>query len=1094
MKLDCVYLPFCLSVVLFWHPATNASEIKPDQSHNFFQTAKQWEEKAAYDSAILYYQKAFTNFKSLRNWKQAVLSLAAQGKVYVALGNSEKALELLNQSRKLGGRHLSSSALAFAFVNEWTGLRCEQNLRDFPKAETYYEKALKIFVNALGNQNLDVARCYNRLAGVYISMNEFEKARPLLSQSEAIIIEMGGPHHAELFDLYSNYANLYKMHFAYDSSLLYLERAATNWLQNQRPVVHPAFAANCLSEGHIYRRQGNYEKAEQFYMQAKEIYEKVFTKDHHIGSVYSSLATLYQQNMDYEKSIDFNQKALLTNSKTLGRLHLNNGIVKNNLGVCYALMERNQEAIVYYQGALAIFEKTFGPKHLYVANVNVNLALAYMKLDQHAKALSHMLTGATIEAELFGEDNLITNEAMVQVGEIYCYLGDFEKADRYYQKVKGFVTRTKQKALETTSIYRSLAIIDTEQGRFIDALENCKLGLEAAGIIDTTNHSLLLPEFPQAFPKDAVIDMLRERSKALQQICQQQPGNQDYLKAAIDNAEKLADLYKGVIRENQREDVQLLQIGKMVALYEQSVGNALRLFQLSGAKHWKEKAFYLTEESKAILLLQNLQETKAREFAGISDSLLDQEQSLKKQIYLNESKLVNTDPGDSSYNKNLRVYLEAKQKHADFLSALEKYYPDYYRLKYFSPLVKIEDLQNMLSHNQHALVEYMVGEKFVYAFVLTKTGLSTVSIPNDSTLEQAARAIRLGLMGKKSDQYTENAFFLYKNLFYPLKKILDKEKISRITLVPDSYLHFLPFEALLKSRPNDEQNYRNFNYLLYDYQISYAFSAKLALEDEERITQPNRDLLLGFAPDFSNVSGQGTENYHHFIRDNYQVLQGAKAELQEIGDLLQGDCYFENQATESNFKKLANRYKVIHLATHAIVDDENPQQSRLIFSADSAGEDGNLYSYELYNLRLNADLVTLSACNTGYGKLQKGEGIMSLARGFAYSGCPNIVMSLWPAEDKQTAKIMEIFYLNLSEGMEIDKALWMAKKSYLATANPLTASPFYWSNFIYTGNSQPLALSFFNRGEQWLALMALLILLSALYLLIRKQKKQSQYY
>jgi CHAT domain-containing protein len=186
---------------------------------------------------------------------------------------------------------------------------------------------------------------------------------------------------------------------------------------------------------------------------------------------------------------------------------------------------------------------------------------------------------------------------------------------------------------------------------------------------------------------------------------------------------------------------------------------------------------------------------------------------------------------------------------------------------------------------------------------------------------------------------------------------------------------------------------------------------------------------------------------------------------------------------------VANQYRVIHLATHSIVDDENPSFSRLIFSAGSdSTEDGHLHSYELYNLHLNADLVTLSACNTGFGKIQEGEGIMSLARGFAYAGCPNIVMSLWPASDKATAHLMEMFYQGLAAGLSKDAALRKAKLQYLNEADALSANPYFWSSFVFMGEPSPLKTTMPVRGV--VAIMAgSILVISGLIYFIRNRKK-----
>ncbi|MCK4287845.1 MAG: CHAT domain-containing protein, partial [Bacteroidales bacterium] len=165
-------------------------------------------------------------------------------------------------------------------------------------------------------------------------------------------------------------------------------------------------------------------------------------------------------------------------------------------------------------------------------------------------------------------------------------------------------------------------------------------------------------------------------------------------------------------------------------------------------------------------------------------------------------------------------------------------------------------------------------------------------------------------------------------------------------------------------------------------------------------------------------------------------------------------------ATELNFKTFANNFDVLHFAMHTIIDDENPMHSKMVFTLDNDSvEDGCLNTYEIYNLDLNARLAVLSACNTGFGKLSKGEGIMSLARGFLYSGVQSIIMTLWKIEDKSGVEIMTKFYTNLKKGNSIDNALRKAKLDYLKSASQFRAHPYFWAAYVDIGNTSPLCKS-----------------------------------
>ena len=193
-------------------------------------------------------------------------------------------------------------------------------------------------------------------------------------------------------------------------------------------------------------------------------------------------------------------------------------------------------------------------------------------------------------------------------------------------------------------------------------------------------------------------------------------------------------------------------------------------------------------------------------------------------------------------------------------------------------------------------------------------------------------------------------------------------------------------------------------------------------------------------------------------RDLLMPLPGAKEEVKNIAKTVATDVFLDSAASESNFKQLAPDYSVLHLAMHTIMDDENPMYSKLAFTRNFSDttEDYDLFTYEIYNLPLNADMVVLSSCSSGYGKMQKGEGMMSMARGFIYAGCPSIVMTLWQVSDLSSADLMTGFYKHLKRGQSKKKSLRQAKIDYIQSSDNLKANPYFWSAFLMVGDNAPL--------------------------------------
>ncbi len=194
------------------------------------------------------------------------------------------------------------------------------------------------------------------------------------------------------------------------------------------------------------------------------------------------------------------------------------------------------------------------------------------------------------------------------------------------------------------------------------------------------------------------------------------------------------------------------------------------------------------------------------------------------------------------------------------------------------------------------------------------------------------------------------------------------------------------------------------------------------------------------------------------VRDGFFELPGAKSEVTRISELTNGKTFVGNEATKANFKRFSGDYKILHLAMHTLLENQNPLFSKLIFSEtpnDSISP--YLTISELYNLQTNADLAVLSACNTGYGKVLPGEGVLSLSQAFTASGCPATLMSLWKVPDVETAELMLDFYKNLSDGNSKSEALAKSKRNYLANLeNDRLAHPYFWAGFVVSGNDLPI--------------------------------------
>ncbi len=279
-----------------------------------------------------------------------------------------------------------------------------------------------------------------------------------------------------------------------------------------------------------------------------------------------------------------------------------------------------------------------------------------------------------------------------------------------------------------------------------------------------------------------------------------------------------------------------------------------------------------------------------------------------------------------------------------------------------------------------------------------------------------------------------------------LEPILKSDNQKKLIIIADGFLNSIPFAAL-------KQHPEGISYLSEKYAISHVNSATLLSELRQR--QPKEHTILAFAPSFD-----GTVSVSNADRGKLLPLPNNKKEVEQILTSFHGRAFLDGEASLLNFKSQLSSFGMIHLATHAIFDDAAPEYSYLAFSQNGNAIEDLLYVADLYNLQLNADLVTLSACESGIGDLKRGEGFMSLARGFFYSGAASIASTLWKINDASTTKLMDGFYKNLSQGDSKDVALQKAQVEFLNHNRQNGFShPYYWSAFVISGNTVPLLVS-----------------------------------
>lgn len=540
-------------------------------------------------------------------------------------------------------------------------------------------------------------------------------------------------------------------------------------------------------------------------------------------------------------------------------------------------------------------------------------------------------------------------------------------------------------------------------------------------------------------------------------------GDERKLKEACRRFENAVRVLEEIHRQHEEAGSKQYLLNRYHYVFEMSLNALFELYQCTGSEEVLAQAFGYTERSRAIFLSETLKRFDAGTSSAIPDSLRKAIQQGQRKLaevenrryILSQKKLANDAPAMLDIHQelfevteNLRL-LEAEAKELN---------PEFGRAKEIT-WIKPEEVQKRLKPGEGWL-SYFAGDDDMYAFLITTEGASFFHIPKDFPLEKWVQEMRNAIYDyptERSDSllsvYQNRAWELYEKLLAPFAWRLPQ----RLTIGADGLLKYLPFEALFTApAPNCESS--DCPYMLWRHSISYAPSATLWAADRKRSGARLEKKILAFAPEFQ---GEGNALA---ARDDRRSSLGPllynAEETKRISKMFRTKLITGPGATRDEFLAQAARYQVLHLATHAKANDEEGEFSFLAF-APTPGDtlyQGKLYARELYATPLPAELVVLSACETGIGEFKRGEGLVSLAYGFAQAGARSVVTSLWRVSDRETSDLMTFFYKNLQKGMAKDEALRQAKLEYMQGQSGWRTHPFFWAAFVPEGDMSPLNL------------------------------------
>ncbi len=869
--------------------------------------------------------------------------------------------------------------------------------QDFGKIDSLvndgqYESALVMIERFLpGSTTESGIRLTNRRAEVLILQGKLNEAEFILTD-----LAKGGARENPflLAETKTNLGFLYLNKARNDMALTSLLEALE--LYQQAGQSNSLEAARCLSTlSFVYLTTGKYNQAEENGLIALQLRQRLKGEASEVvAASYNDLGLVYAQS-NPEKALDYYDMAMAVYQKLHGNDHRKIAIASNNLGAAYRNLKLYGDAITNFETAEAIWKRIYPEGHPNQAFALVNLGLTYDNMGNHTSAL-----------------------------------GYFNRALEMYRKSYG------ERHSDIAFVLNQMGLIKQDEKKYAEALTLYQQALIANSPTFSSTAIEKNPSVTRYYNAKGMLYTLRLKAEALEARYLGQTLKLTDLTLALSTLQSCDTLIDN-IRYSSANENDKLEIGASAnEVYENgvSIAQSISEMTINGAKY-REMAFYFAEKSKSAVLQESIADAEAKSFAGIPPEVLETENELKASMALFTQKLAQKPSPEEEASLREKLF-KANQEYQALVKRMEKEYPDYFNLKFNRAAPSTSDVQKQLSTGQ-LVVSYFVAEKRsrLYSFILTPDKFRVVN----STLP--------GDFDKQIKGFTNGIYFMAPDVFLTSAKSLSHLLLrgvpaaKEIIFIPSGRLSTIPFEALLKGNIPKEGGFDQLPYLVKQVGVSYEFSAGVLLQKTKAPAIPTNAILLCAPITFPE-------------KDNLADLPGTQKEVNGIATLFGTDALIAlgPDANEGLVKSgnLGN-YRYLHFATHGIVDESAPELSR-IFLQTSDREDGNVFSGEIFNIKLNANLCVLSACQTGLGKYSKGEGVIGLSRALVYAGARSIIVSYWSVADDSTAELMTEFYriLLANPGLSARVALQLAKINMIQKRR--YSAPYFWAPFVLIGS------------------------------------------
>lgn len=838
------------------------------------------------------------------------------------------------------------------------------------------------------------------------------------------------------------------------------------------PLPHKDFANSLYLIGLINGRLDNHQACLDTLQLALSQYElldspKGLRKCHHeLGKKYTELE-------DSEFAQKHLKQALPHAEEEIRQAITPKDIAKSQMWCANVLLDLadTQQTLGFYNESEASLRKSI---KLYNESGSEELYKAYNGLgflfDEQGKKEEALEAYQKGLGELGNEVPNEQSKFLNNIGEVQLDLGNLELAEKFFQQSLVLKKQIQEVSIHPSynSIYHNLAFVYWKRKEYDKAIQFLHQAIEC--VVPNYEYQTKEMHLPNPVYVIGGYQNLMQDLGPLGQICleaYQKTQKAHYLKLAFQASTDFLTITSLLRDETMTEGATLHWLEKFNPYVESCIKIAFIQYTLTPSPREVEFIFNMIEENKSVILLNQIRAQQKNtqdlplDVLNIKNDIAD----IQTQLLQDVSPFTK-DSLDALLNR-LEIEKETWRKKI-------KNQKDEVNEKSWQ-LYSAEG-NGSLDENQ-ALLNYFWGDSAIYVVLDTRM--------DDKVFQIAHRDIEysilqlLDLLREPSIQenqtlspykkFAEYSYALGSTLLIPALKHLPPN-VEDIIISPSGILHYLPFEVLLTKRDTISNSFLdNPAYFMNEFDLNYTYSANMLVQNHNEIPANGLMPLLAVAPHFKNYD---TADKLRSCNGQLSQLTFNKEEVESIQSIIGGELLVGQEAIKKDFLNMSNEAQIIHLATHACFDPDDPQNSRFFLS------DEPVFLHEVYSLSLPSQMVVLSACETGLGELKVGEGVMSLSRAFAYAGVPSTTMSLWSVNDESTQRIMNFYYEELSQKIPKHKALNKARKRYLNTLDSKKFfHPFYWAAFVHYGDTDNLSIaesSSWNKSTWVLGIFVLL--------------------